>query len=367
MRGSKKREHASGSSSITMDAHSDWEDLSSAVSEFPMVRRDLRDHFLHRVFPRLNMKEWIEHILSHVDRGSAVTFGGIARALGDLRASRVVGEVIASGALRGPVHRVVYSDLRIPPPSIEVLSSEIETVLAGDEAWIARDPALVSQGTSCQPLKCLREMQDLTRPMVSRETGGRIDTLAGIDISSRGGVHALAVTRHDPDGKLSDSLCLSGDLGLPYISGYLFYREAPLILQGLSKGEDSGLLDEGTVLVMDGNGSLHPRMMGIATQVGVISDRRTIGVTKRLLTGSVEEDMAKDSRFRMASVVSEGRTIGASLSVSSTKPIYVSPGHGIDLEMAVETVLRATQTRIPEPIRWAHNLANEFRKNVENG
>ena len=154
---------SSGSISLSIDPHPGWEGLSSAVSEFPIVRRDLRDHFIDRVFPLLNMNDWVEHILSHVDHGSVVTFGGIARALGDLRASRAVGEVIASGEVRGPIHRIVYSNLRIPPPSVEALSSEIETVNHGDEVRVAGGLVPVSLDTSCEPLLHLRKMQDLTQ------------------------------------------------------------------------------------------------------------------------------------------------------------------------------------------------------------
>lgn len=345
-----------------MEPYSDWIDLASAVSEFPVRRTDLRGHFTGRVFPHLNMGGWIEHILSRIDPGSVITFGGMARTLGNVKASRAVGEVIASGKVRGPIHRIVYSDGSVPPPSSEALSSEIDTVRKGDGMRIPVTVVPLEFNTTDPPLRSLGEMQDLTLPMVSWKPEGRVGSLAGIDISSGGDIHALAISRHDPDGNYVDSICLGGDPGLPYISGYLFYREGPVILPGIVKGEETGLLDDGTVLVMDGNGSLHPRRMGIATQVGVISDRASIGVAKKLMIGTVGNERPSVNEMRSAQIEHKGRTLGASLSNGGKKPIYVSPGHGIDLDTALDTIVRVTRTRIPEPIKWAHRLSNEFRK-----
>jgi deoxyribonuclease V len=118
-----------------------------------------------------------------------------------------------------------------------------------------------------------------------------------------------------------------------------------------------------SVLMLDGNGILHPRGIGIASHVGVLFDIPTIGVAKSLLCGEVrKDDLVKKG---WAEIVYNGKPQGIAFNSSgSAKQIYISPGHKLSLKTAFKIVRHLTDYRIPEPTRQAHILANELRKNV---
>jgi deoxyribonuclease V len=63
-------------------------------------------------------------------------------------------------------------------------------------------------------------------------------------------------------------------------------------------------------------------------------------------------------------IVHEGETVGMALRTrAGAKPVYVSAGHRMDLETAVDLVLRLSpRYRQPETTRRAHQLVNEIRR-----
>ena len=104
--------------------------------------------------------------------------------------------------------------------------------------------------------------------------------------------------------------------------------------------------------MIDGNGILHPRGVGIASHIGVLLDTPTIGVAKTLLCGEVVGDK----------VMYEGRLIGNALKSGKAKnPVYVSPGHKISFETAYRVTNEFCKYRIPEPLRQAHILAVKLK------
>ena len=132
-----------------------------------------------------------------------------------------------------------------------------------------------------------------------------------------------------------------------FISTYLSFREFPVIEKLFKMLENRP-----TVLMIDGNGVLHPRGAGIASHAGVLLDIPAIGVAKTLLCGEVTGDK----------VMYEGRLIGNALKSGKAKnPVYVSPGHKISFETARSVVKSFCKYRIPEPVRQAHILSLELR------
>src|SRR5438445_530494 len=114
-------------------------------------------------------------------------------------------------------------------------------------------------------------------------------------------------------------------LEFPYVPGFLSFREIPALLAALKK-----LRQLPDLLFCDGQGYAHPRRMGLATHLGILLDRPTIGCAKSILIGSHGALRAEKGDW---SPVKDGaETIGAALRTRpGVKPIYVSQGHRVSL------------------------------------
>jgi deoxyribonuclease V len=144
----------------------------------------------------------------------------------------------------------------------------------------------------------------------------------------------------------------------PYIPGLLSFREAPAIVA--AAGKLSGQPD---VMLVDGQGTAHPRRFGLACHVGVELGWPTIGCAKSRLTGTHRQPgQRKGCRCRL---MDGNEVIGTVLrSREAVKCIYISEGHLTRLDQAVRLVLRCcVRYRLPEPIRSAHNLVTQLRAN----
>lgn len=150
-------------------------------------------------------------------------------------------------------------------------------------------------------------------------------------------------------------------LDIPYVAGFLAFREAPALLELLQTTKKSALSYYPQVLMVDGNGLLHPRGFGLACHLGVSMNLPTIGVGKNLhhvdgLTLSKVTSMFENSSKDVLTLIGDsGTTLGAAMrsSEGSLKPIFVSIGHCISLLTAVEIVRLCCRYRIPEPVRQA--------------
>ena len=140
---------------------------------------------------------------------------------------------------------------------------------------------------------------------------------------------------------------------MPYVPGYLSFREVPPILSALEN-----LSTPPDILLCDGQGRAHPRRCGVACHVGVLADIPAVGVAKKRLIG--DHDPVPEEKGGWSLLHHKGETIGAVLrSRTGVKPIYVSVGHRISLETAIAVVMRClTRYRLPETTRHAHQLAS---------
>ena len=113
------------------------------------------------------------------------------------------------------------------------------------------------------------------------------------------------------------------------------------------------------LLLCDGQGTAHPRRFGIACHLGLLTNIPSIGVAKSLLIGKHTD--VPDEKGAWQPLQHKGETIGAALRTRpKTKPLYISPGHRVSLETAIDYVLQCTtKYRLPETTRFAHKLASE--------
>ena len=124
----------------------------------------------------------------------------------------------------------------------------------------------------------------------------------------------------------------------------------------LDQVRSAGRLPE--VILVDGSGMLHPRHAGIATHLGVAASVATVGITKKLLCGRAQ--IAELGPGQSCPVVYQERVVGAALrgTSGSRRPLYVSPGHRVDVAFAERLVRQLlTGRRLPEPIYWADRLS----------
>lgn len=139
----------------------------------------------------------------------------------------------------------------------------------------------------------------------------------------------------------------------PYIPGLLTFREGQVLEVCFKE-----IKNEPDIIIFDGQGIAHPRNMGIATHMGILLDRPTIGCAKSWLYGDYLEPKKSAGSFSYL-LGDKKRKIGVVLRTKdNVKPVFVSPGYKIDIENSIKTILKCTlKYRLPEPLRLAHQLA----------
>jgi deoxyribonuclease V len=219
---------------------------------------------------------------------------------------------------------------------------------------------------SDRPLQQLRQIQETIQRQILIRPRRRMPALVGgVDVAypnADEGVAAYALVE-TASGRLVWSTTVRRRVVFPYITTYLSFREIPILLDLLDEVRAAGRMSE--VLLVDGSGILHHRRAGIASHLGVVASLPTIGVTKKLLCGSVDiEGMAAgESR----PVVQEERPIGIALrpTAGSRRPIFVSPGHRVHLPFCEQVVRQLlTGRRLPEPLYWADRLGKQRTEDV---
>lgn len=187
-----------------------------------------------------------------------------------------------------------------------------------------------------------------------------IKTIAGADISFNKfskTVYAGLVVLALPSLNVIEEVCVVSETSFPYVPGLLSFREAPSVLEAWAK-----LKTEPDAVMFDGHGLAHPRRVGIASHVGLIIERPTLGCAKSVLVGKYEEP--EMTRGAWTAMIDKGETIGAALRTkTNVQPIFVSVGHLIDLAGAIALTLQCDGGyRQPEPTRRAHHLVNALRR-----
>lgn len=200
-------------------------------------------------------------------------------------------------------------------------------------------------------------IQNELRHKVSlKDDFGDIETIAGVDCSfgPRGDntSKAFIVLMKYPELQVITSTSARLPTSFPYIPGFLSFREIPVILEAVKK-----LPQMPSIFMVDGQGIAHPRRFGIASHLGVILDKPTFGVAKSRLTGIYDE--LGEKQGSQSDLMDKGEKIGTVLrSKEKCKPLFISPGHKISHDRAVELTIECLgKYRLPEPTRIADKLS----------
>jgi len=188
----------------------------------------------------------------------------------------------------------------------------------------------------------------------------RVRRVAGADVSFDKGsdtIFAAVVVLELPHLGIVEHATMTTRTRFPYIPGLLSFREAPAVLKAFEK-----VTQWPDVLLVDGQGLAHPRRMGLACHLGVWLDLPTIGCAKSLLVGTYEEPAPQAGSY--SPLLDRGEVVGVALRTKdNTSPLFISPGHKVDVESAIRVVLRCVAGhRQPEPTRQAHLLVNRLRR-----
>lgn len=308
----------------------------------------------------------LRRLLRQVPRGRVTTYGRLAAALGDRAAARWVGAYLADHphGVRCACHRVVRET---GEPGLYVhgdgaakvarLSREGVAVTAGRVDL--REP--FEQFETSAPLSRLHAFQlGVPGRLTLAPLRQRVRYVAGIDAAygaapGRAVGAIVVVDRRSLAPVWSARVTCAARF--PYISGYLAFRELPVMLRAWDAARKSGVPID--AVLIDGHGTLHPRRAGIACCFGLLVEPPVIGVGKSLLCGRADLAGMRGEEFRP--VTHDGEVIGLTVRAGDrSRPVYVSPGNRCDLSSAARLVKGLmTGHRLPEPLHLADRLSRD--------
>ncbi|GHA74493.1 deoxyribonuclease V [Pontibacter akesuensis] len=211
-------------------------------------------------------------------------------------------------------------------------------------------------------LKKLTEQQnEMQQRIILQKPDFDLKLIAGCDSSFIGEDTILSafILLSYPDLEVVEKVWHHGPVELPYIPGFLAFREAPNLLKAYEK-----LQQKPDLIMVDGHGISHPRRLGIATHLGLHLNKPTMGVAKKVLVGKYTEPAV--TKGSVSPLVYRNEVIANVLRTKDkVKPVFVSPGHLLDLESATSIAMAcAIKHKLPEPTRLADHYAGEFKKLV---
>ncbi|HUV59778.1 MAG TPA: deoxyribonuclease V [Desulfatiglandales bacterium] len=213
--------------------------------------------------------------------------------------------------------------------------------------------------------EAVKIQKDLKDKVSLKKIDKRIKYVAGLDVSYAKGSNIMwagVVVLDFPSLNKAEERWSQKKVSFPYIPGLLSFREIPALIDALRKMEI-----EPDLIFCDGQGIAHPRGLGLASHLGILLNKSTIGCAKSPLVGTYNQVGERKGNY--AYLIHQNRIIGAVVRTrSKVKPIFVSPGYGVMLNDCVKFVLETcSKYRIPEPTRQAHLLVNSVRcANVNN-
>ena len=200
----------------------------------------------------------------------------------------------------------------------------------------------------------------LAKQVITHNEFNSINTVAGVDVAyheqSNQVVGAISVLDANTLELLETQVSIE-EISFPYVPGLFSFRELPPLLNAFEK-----LTIKPDLIVCDGHGIAHPRRFGLACHLGVALNLPTIGCAKTRLIGDFLP--VEQTRGQMSDLLINEGVVGKVLRTQhNVKPVFVSIGHKISLDTAVDWVLKLSpKYRLPETTRQADQLVNKTLK-----
>jgi deoxyribonuclease V len=215
-------------------------------------------------------------------------------------------------------------------------------------------------GWKLTPKEAVALQRELAGRVVTDTTLSECKTIAGADVSYNrfsSTFYAGVVVVRVADGEVLERCGAVAESPFPYMPGLLSFREAPALLEAFAK-----VKSRPDAVMCDGQGLAHPRRFGVACHLGLCLEVPTIGCAKSHLTGEFEQP-APEVGSTSPLVLRDEIVGGVVRTKNRTKPLFVSPGHRIDVASSIRWVLASCHGyRMPEPTRQAHLFVNELRR-----
>jgi len=226
--------------------------------------------------------------------------------------------------------------------------------------------------------KQAREIQRSMQPLLERRALVKfreVELIAGCDVSysiplfppfSKGdvrgifikggerGISKAAITVYSrKKKKFIEDVVVSVPTGFPYIPTFLTFREAPAVIPALEK-----LKHRPDIFIFDGQGICHPLRLGLAAHMGIVLRIPSVGCAKSHLYGIYEEPPDIKGAYTFIKEKS-GEILGVCLRTrKKVKPLFVSPGWGVDILLIIDVVMEtAGKYKLPEIMRRADKLS----------
>jgi deoxyribonuclease V len=208
------------------------------------------------------------------------------------------------------------------------------------------------------PEQAVRIQENLRHRIILKRTFSRVRAIGGGDVSyQKEGdfLFGAMVVLSFPQMETLDVATARGRISFPYLPGLLAFREGPILIKAFQS-----LRIRPDILIFDGQGIAHPRGMGLATHLGIWFNLPSIGCAKTPLLG--ESVIPRPSKGCFGLIQRDGEEVGVVLRTKDkVRPVFVSPGHRIDLPTSIRLVLESCQGfRIPEPLRRAHYFSRQL-------
>jgi deoxyribonuclease V len=302
----------------------------------------------------MNLFDYTYDLVRQIPPGKVSTYGAVAIALGDIKASRAVGRMMNQNpnADDMPCFKIVYSDGKLGGFGLgindKIRRLRNDKIKVRDGKIVDFENVFFDEFKTNYPLNNLRQQQiDLSKNVKINDEFIEIETIAGFDVAypknEFDDVCGAYVLIDFKSNSIVEEKTFKTKIDFPYIPTYFAFREYPVLNAIFNKIDNKP-----SVIMLDGNGILHPIRFGYASYAGIMLDIPTIGVAKNLLYGKIENN----------NVMVDNQVIGSTIfSKNSKKPIFISPGHKVTLDTSVSIVKKMQIHKIPEPLRLAHNLA----------
>lgn len=202
--------------------------------------------------------------------------------------------------------------------------------------------------------KELREIQkEILKGISLKDQFTEIKLIAAFDITFTKNKYACSSLVFEyPSLKLIEKKNSTGEELMPYSPNFSAFREGPQIIELFKQLENKP-----DILITNSHGALHPNKVGLASYIGVLLNKPTIGVFKNLIFGRLDQD----------NILFDQDLKGKALKTKEhAKPVFITPGHGISIESSYKIIKNTIRDhKMPLPIHLAHKYANKLKKQLK--